>query len=127
MRFIQKFCVDEVLQMMTENEVEAMEAVRRLAERWEVDGRRPVIDRCRREDHRTTGAKSAKSKLGILKPKIKEGLNKVGASEWKMLKFCLDSGAGEIVMAEDDLPEVETTASWGASMGRHTRWQKGTK
>ena len=89
----------------------AKQAVQELVGRWASEGRRPAVD---------SSSEAPKEKLGILKPKIKEGLNKVGASEWKMLKFCLDSGAGEIVMAEDDLPEVETTASWG----QQTRTQR---
>merc|ERR1712026_473795 len=59
-----------------------------------------------------------REKRGILKPKIKESLNMVGASEWRKVRFCLDSGAGEIVMAEEDLPEVETKESWGSKHGQ---------
>ena len=33
-------------------------------------------------------------------------------------RFCLDSGADEIVMSEDDLPEVETQESWGSKDGQ---------
>ena len=51
---------------------------------------------------------------------MKECLNKVGTPTCKKLRFCLDSGAGEIVMAEDDLPEIETKESWG-SMGNPMR------
>ena len=49
---------------------------------------------------------------------MKEGLNKVGAPSWKKLRFGLDSGAGEIVVAEEDLPEVETKVSWGSKHGQ---------
>ena len=42
----------------------------------------------------------------------------VGTTTWKKLRFCLDSGAGEIVMAEEDLPEVETSESWGSRHGQ---------
>ena len=59
-----------------------------------------------------------KEKLGILKPKIKERLNQVGTNTWKKVRFCLDSGAGEIVMSEEDLPEVETKESWGSKHGQ---------
>ena len=94
---------------MREEEIGAKQAVRELAREWETEGRRPTTD---------SNREKPKEKLGILKPKIKEGLNEVGASQWKQLKFCLDSGAGEIVISEDDLPEVETTASWGSKHGQ---------
>ena len=57
-------------------------------------------------------------KVGLLRPTMKEALNNVSKTEWKKIRFCLDSGAGEIVMAEDDLPEVETTESWGSKHGQ---------
>merc|ERR1712026_313924 len=59
-----------------------------------------------------------KERLGILKPKMKDGLNMIGANAWKKVRFCLDSGAGQIVMAEEDLPEVETKESWGSKHGQ---------
>ena len=34
------------------------------------------------------------------------------------VRFCLDSGAGETVMAEDDLPEIPTKESWGSKHGQ---------
>ena len=54
----------------------------------------------------------------MLKPKMKEGLNNVVASEWVKVRFCVDSGAGETVMAEDELPQVETKESWGSKRGQ---------
>ena len=42
----------------------------------------------------------------------------MGKSEWKKVKFCVDSGADETVMAEDELPEVETKDSWGSKHGQ---------
>ena len=83
----------------------------RWANEWKKEGRRPETDAIHESRER-------KSRLGILKPKIKEALNKVGAQAWKKLRFCLDSGAGEIVMSEDDLPEVETKESWGSRHGQ---------
>ena len=96
---------------MEEEEIGAKQAVRELAERWEREGRRPTIDNILNRD-------CNKRKLGILKPKMKESLNKVGTNAWKKVQFCLDSGAGEIVMAEDDLPEIETKESWGSRHGQ---------
>ena len=49
---------------------------------------------------------------------MKEGLNNVTANEWKRVRFCVDSGAGETVMAEEELPEVETKESWGSKRGQ---------
>ena len=57
-------------------------------------------------------------KIGILKPKIKEALNNINKNQWKKVRFCLDSGAGETVMAESDLPEVQTKESWGSKHGQ---------
>ena len=88
---------------MEEEEIGAKQAVRELARRWEMEGRRPTADNRENE--------ACKERLGILKPKMKEGLNMIGANAWKKVRFCLDSGAGEIVIAEDDLPEVETQES----------------
>merc|ERR1712079_961139 len=42
----------------------------------------------------------------------------VGTNTWKKISFCLDSGAGEIVMSEEDLPEVKTEESWGSRHGQ---------
>ena len=53
-----------------------------------------------------------------MKPKIKEGLNNVVANEWLKVRFCVDSVAGETVMAEEDRPEVETKESWGSKRGQ---------
>ena len=103
--------MDELVRKMEEDGISAKEAVRRLAQKWELEGKRPAIDEI-------TEQVSKKEKLGILKPKMREGLNMVGASTWKKLRFCLDSGAGEIVIAEDDLPEVETKESWGSRHGQ---------
>ena len=94
---------------MEEEEIGAKQAVWEVAERWEREGQRPTTD---------NNSDGRRDKLGILKPKMKESLNKVGANAWKKLRFCLDSGAGEIVMAEDDLPEVETQESWGSKHGQ---------
>ena len=99
-RFIQKFCLKEVHRVMVEEEIGAKQAVRELAERWEREGRRPVIDK--------SGNEACSEKLGHLKPILKEALNNVSKGVWKKVKFCLDSGAGETVMAESDLPEVPT-------------------
>ena len=80
-RFIQKFCMREIERVMEEHEIGAKQAVRELVERWQKEGRRPATDN-RRE------------KLGILKPKMKEGLNKIGTHTLKKVRFCLDSGDG---------------------------------
>ena len=45
-------------------------------------------------------------------------VDEVKKSEWKKLRFCMDSGSGETVVAEDDLPEVETKESWGSKHGQ---------
>ena len=37
---------------------------------------------------------------------------------WKKVKFCLDSGAGETVMAENDTLEIPTRESWGSKHGQ---------
>ena len=55
--------------------------------------------------------------LSILKPILKGGLNEVRPGGWRKLRFCVDSGAGETVVNEDDLPEVETKESWGSKRG----------
>ena len=34
------------------------------------------------------------------------------------MRFCVDSGAGETVLSEEDLPEVETKESWGSRRGQ---------
>ena len=43
-----------------------------------------------------------------LRPVIKEGLNAISKSGWNNIKFCVDSGAGETVMAEEELAEIGT-------------------
>ena len=83
------------------------EAVRRIAERWEETGEKPMTDKM-----------AASVKLGILKRKIKEALSNINKNTWKKVSFCLDSGAGETVMAESDLPEVLTKESWGSKHGQ---------
>ena len=55
--------------------------------------------------------------MSILKPILKGGLNEVRPGGWRKLRFCVDSGAGETVVNEDDLPEVETKESWGSKRG----------
>ena len=59
-------------------------------------------------------------KLNVLRPMIKEDLNAVSSQEkqWKKVSFCVDSGAGETVMNEDDLTEVPTKESWGSKHGQ---------
>ena len=34
------------------------------------------------------------------------------------IRCCVDSGAGETVMAEEELPDVDTQASWGSKHGQ---------
>ena len=59
------------------------------------------------------------NKLRILKPVVKEGLNAVAdKKEWVKVRFCVDSGAGETVVDESDLPTVETRDSWGSLHGQ---------
>ena len=65
---------------MEQDGVGANMAVWQIADRWERNGERPVTD-----DIMDPTIK--KEKLGILRPKIKEGLNNVTTSEWKKLKF----------------------------------------
>ena len=77
-----------------------------------VDGSGPDTKR------RQNSAENKKGRLGIQKPKINEGLNKIGTNTWKKVRFCLDSGAGETVMAEGDLPEIPTKESWGSKHGQ---------
>ena len=86
-----------------------------MVERWAVEGIRPAIDRCRREEKRS-GAPDCK--MSHLKPILKGALNNVNKNVWKKIKFCLDSGAGETVMAESDLPEIPTQESWGSKHGQ---------
>ena len=86
-RFVQKFCLKEVQRVMEEEEIGAKQAVMELAGKWERDGSRPVSDGI-------SDRAIKKEKLGILKPKIKESLNMVGANDWKRVRFCLDSGGG---------------------------------
>ena len=75
-----------------------------------VDRRRPPKKQREKEMRR----------LNVLKPMIKEDLNAVSSQErqWKKVSFCVDSGAGETVLNEDDLPEVPTTESWGSKHGQ---------
>ena len=40
------------------------------------------------------------------------------SSEWRKVRFCVDSGAGETVLAEEELPEIETRESWGSKRGQ---------
>ena len=58
------------------------------------------------------------TRIGALRPIIKEGLKAVAKSEWRKIRMCVDSGAGETVMADDELPEVETKESWGSKHGQ---------
>ena len=95
--------------MVEEENIGAKQAVAQIVERWERTGRRPTTDTWRELKGR---------RLGLLKPKMKEGLNNVVANEWKKVRFCVDSGAGETVMAEEELPEVETKESWGSKRGQ---------
>ena len=90
--------------------ISAKMAVQQMAEKWESKGERPVTD--------DSLEMTKRERLGILKPKMKESLNKVGTNAWRKLRLCLDSGAGEIVMAEDDLPEIETAESLGSKHGQ---------
>ena len=99
--FIKKFCLREVARLAELANVRANEAVGRLAERWEATGERPITDAMATSARRGNGGSR---KLGTLKPKIKEALNNINKNAWKKVRFCLDSGAGETVMAEDDLP-----------------------
>ena len=63
--------------------------------------------------------KVKEAKLRILKPVVKEGLNIVSDKrEWRKVRFCVDSGAGETVVDDGDLPEVETKDSWGSLHGQ---------
>ena len=55
---------------------------------------------------------------GTPEAKNKGRINNVTANEWKKIRFCVDSGAGETVMAEDELPEIETKESWGSKRGQ---------
>ena len=66
-------------------------------------------------------------KLGSLKPVLKEGLKAVGKPGWKKVRFCMDSGANETVMDDEDLEEVETTESWGSKHGQEYEVANGVK
>ena len=95
--------------------IKATEAVERIAERWQKTGDKPITDKVAHSDKWES---LGKQKLGILRPRIKEALNNVNRSEWKKIRICLDSGAGETVIAEDDLPEIPTKESWGSKHGQ---------
>ena len=57
-------------------------------------------------------------RLSGLKPILKGKIDDVKKSEWRKVRFCVDSGSGETVVAEDDLPEVETKESWRSKHGQ---------
>ena len=95
---------------MEEEGIRVGEAVTKIVMQWEVTGKRPRIDAIRET--------MSKPKLGILKPRMKECLNHVAANQWRKVRFCVDSGAGETVMTEDELPEVDTKESWGNKHGQ---------
>ena len=81
---------------MEEDGISAKAAAQRLAEGWQMKGVRPVTD----EIKQSTNKVVTSVKVGLLKPRIKESLNNVNKNTWKKVRFCLDSGAGETVMAE---------------------------
>ena len=61
-------------------------------------------------------------KLSTLKPIAREELHAMSEKGGcKNIKFCVDSGAGETVVDEDDLPEVETKESWGGQAWAEVR------
>ena len=64
-RFIQKFCLREVERIAEEEEIGAKQAVQELVGRWEREGKRPATD---------INNEAPREKLGILRPKMKEGL-----------------------------------------------------
>ena len=107
---MRKYCVREITKRAEEAGIRAARAALNIAEEWHVSGKRPATDG---EEEEKRGRR-----LSGLKPILREGLNDIKKSGWKKLKFCVDSGAGETVMAEDDLPEVDTTASWGSKHGQ---------
>ena len=109
-RFVRTFCLREIDKQAEKNGTSAAQASLEIAERWRTRGQRPMTD--------AAGEQVGKQQLGHLKPKIKEGLKAVTKTEWTQLRFCVDSGAGETVMAEEELPEIDTQASWGSRHGQ---------
>ena len=87
--FVQKFCPKLIEKVAQEHDIGAKQAVGQIVEEWERRGKRPTTD---------AGMELKGRRLGLLKPKMKEGLNNVEASEWVKVRFCVDSGAGETVM-----------------------------
>ena len=90
-QFVRKFCLKLVGQMAETKGMKASEAAEEIAETWLITGARPITD--------SAAEQLGKQRLGILKPKIKEGLNNMTSSEWRKVRFCVDSGAGETVLA----------------------------
>ena len=109
-QFVRKFCLRLVGQVAERKGIKASEAAEEIAETWLSSGKRPMTD--------SAGEQLGGQRLGILKPKMKEGLNTMTSSEWRKVRFCVDSGAGETVLAEDELPEIETKESWGSKHGQ---------
>ena len=109
-RFVRRYCVGETARRAEKEGIRAARAALDIAEEWHGSGRRPATDG--EEEEKT------RKRLSGLKPILREGLNDVKKSGWKKVNFCVDSGAGETVMAEDDLPEVDTKASWGSKHGQ---------
>ena len=109
-QFVRKFCLKLVGQVAETKGVRASEAADEIAEMWLSTGKRPMTD--------SAAEQLGKQRLGILKPKMKEGLNNMTSSEWRKVRFCVDSGAAETVLAEEELPEIETKESWGSKRGQ---------
>ena len=71
--FVKKFCLKMIESVAEEKGIRAKEAVDHIVARWEHTGRRPTSD--------AWMAQMKGPRLGLLKPKMKEGLNIVTASE----------------------------------------------
>ena len=109
-RFVKKYCVGEIAKRSVKEGIRAARAALDIAEEWHVSGKRPNTDGEEEEKGRR--------RLSGLKPILKVRVDDVKKSEWKKIRFCMDSGSGETVVAEEDLPEVETKESWGSKHGQ---------
>ena len=118
-RLVRKFCVREIEKQAERDGTRAAQAALEIAERWRKKGQRPMTD--------AEGEQVRKKQLWHLKPKIKTRMDTVTKSEWKQLRFCVDSGAGETVMAEEELPEVDTQASWAVNTDRAAKSPTATR